>query len=291
MAAGARPRLLVTGATGYLGRRLVPLAAGRAEVVAASRTGAAVSGARPMALDLTDADSVAAALAALRPDAVVHAAAANPGAEPRRFGEVNVAGTAALARAVAGLGPRCRLVSVSTDVVHDGRSAPYADDAPARPLSAYGRSKAEGESVVLAACPGAAVVRTSLVYDLDEIDRGTAGFAAALARGEAPTLFGDVWRQPVWAHSLADALVDLALSRPEVAGLANVAGRQVLSRAGFGLRLLEHWQVAGRERAVEGSAAGVSEVPLDLRLRLDRADALGYQLPGVDTVLLAARRR
>lgn len=282
--------LLVTGATGYLGRHLVRAKPAGVRMVAASRSGAHGPGTEPLALDLTDGAAVATAVARLRPDALIHAAAANPGREPADFDPVNVGGARAVSGAVRALGGHCRLVAVSSDLVHDGRGAPYADDAPARPISAYGRSKADAEAAVLEAVPGAVVARTSLIYGLEAMDRGTEGFSAALAAGRPPTLFTDVWRQPVSADSLATALIDLALGRRDVAGLLNLAGRQPLSRADFARRMLEHWQVEDRHLAREGSAAGLPEVPLDLRLRLDRADALGYELPGVTEVLARARR-
>ncbi len=280
--------ILITGASGYLGRRLVSLATTRATVVAASRSGHAPNGVRGLGLDVTDGVAVAAALAELAPVAVIHAAAANPGADPHRFSQVNVGGSTAVAAAVAALGGGCRLVHVSTDVVHDGRQAPYDDDAAAHPLDAYGDSKARAEVAVLDRCPAAVVVRTSLIYGLDQPDRGTAGFAAALARGDQVSLFDDVWRQPVWVDSLAAALLSLALEDGDVRGRLNVAGRQVLSRAQFGRRLLDHWQIPGRDRVVEVSAAGRAGVPVDLRLHLGRATALGYELPGVDEVLSSA---
>lgn len=282
---GRRPDLLVTGATGYLGRRVVADAARRgARVVAASRSGGDVPGADALALDLGDEGAVGRALRRLEPVAVIHAAAANPGAPPAAFELVNAAGTGAVAAAVAQLGT-CRLVHVSTDVVLDGRAAPYDDGAAPNPLSAYGRSKAAAEAAVAASSPEAAIVRTSLVYDLDEPDRGTAGFARVLAGGARPTLFADVWRQPVWAPALAAALVDLALEQPDVAGHLNVAGAEAVSRAAFARALLEHFRVPGRERVVEGSAAPLADVPLDLRLRLRRAEALAFELPGVSEVL------
>jgi dTDP-4-dehydrorhamnose reductase len=79
------------------------------------------------------------------------------------------------ARVVNALGPgllaeRCRevgakLVHFSTDYVFDGRArAPYAVDHPIAPMSAYGRTKAEGEARVREATPDHLIVRTSWLY-------------------------------------------------------------------------------------------------------------------------------
>ncbi|MCE7939605.1 MAG: aminotransferase class I/II-fold pyridoxal phosphate-dependent enzyme [Chloroflexi bacterium CFX6] len=170
-------------------------------------------------------------------------------------------------------------------VVFDGRLAPYADGATPSPVNAYGRAKAAAEAAVAAAHPGAAIVRTSLIYGLAEIDRSTAGFAARLAHGGRLTLWTDVIRQPVEAGHLADALVALALDLPAVAGTVNVAGTQAISRHAFGRRMLAFWGVGGLDRIEAGRAAELPDggVPLDLRLDLTRARGLfPTLLSGVD---------
>jgi dTDP-4-dehydrorhamnose reductase len=275
--AGEPPLVAVTGASGYLGRRLigavvarggVPLAVGRAEGV-----------------DLADRHGVLAVFEARRPSAVIHAGAANPGRAVTEFEPVNRDGAAHVAEAAAAVG--ARLVHVSTDVVFDGRRAPYADDAPPAPVNAYGASKAAGERAVAERCPGAVIVRTSLIYGLDEPDRATAGFIERLASGAALSLFADAVRQPVWVEDLADGLVRLALDEAgrAVAGTMNLAGGQALDRAAFGRRMLAFWGVHGGERVVDVSAADRADVPLDLRLDLTRARALGLVCRGVDEVV------
>ena len=123
------------------------------------------------------------------------------------------------------------------------------------------------------------------------MDRGTAGFVARLKAGETLELFDDVIRQPVWADTLANALCDLALDQTETSGTLNVAGDQPLSRAEFALRMLRFWNVDTSDDPGYGqqiqqvSGAGVTGLPMDLRLRCDRAASLGWSLPGVDEVL------
>lgn len=72
--------LLITGASGYLARALIPLAAQGARVVGCARDACRVVGpAEALALDVTDAGAVEAAVELAQADAIVHAAASNPG--------------------------------------------------------------------------------------------------------------------------------------------------------------------------------------------------------------------
>lgn len=151
-------RVLVTGRGGQLATALaatlpaqgfVPLATGRP------------------AFDFDRPDSLAAALAAAAPDAVVNCAAwtAVDAAEDDEAGafRANALGPALLARLCAARA--IPLVHLSTDYVFDGRKgAPYAeDDAPA-PCGAYGRTKLAGEWAVLAGNPRSLVLRTAWLF-------------------------------------------------------------------------------------------------------------------------------
>ena len=133
-------RWLVTGAHGMLGTDLVHLLRATGEdVTAASRS----------SLDVTSKDAVAAAVAGH--DVVVNCAAwtAVDDAEDHEDAAfaVNAEAPRLLARAAAATG--ARIVQVSTDYVFDGSAgSPYAEDAPHSPVSAYGRTKAAGETAV-----------------------------------------------------------------------------------------------------------------------------------------------
>jgi dTDP-4-dehydrorhamnose reductase len=201
---------------------------------------------------------------------------------------VNADGARHIAAAATRVG--ARLIAMSTDVVHDGTSAPYADDAPANPINTYARTKAAAEDSILDIDPSAVVVRTSLMYGLDTMDRGTAEFADRLVRNETLQLFTDVVRNPIWVETLAQAIVRLADT--DVSGLLNIAGRQAVTREDYARKLLAHWDIDDRGLIEPVRAAEISDtIPLDLRLDSTRAEELlGMPFPGVDEVLAGNRR-
>lgn len=192
-------RWLVTGAAGMLGRDVVAVLDG-AEVTALGRAD----------LDVTDADAVDHAVRGH--DVVVNAAAWTDvdGAEADEAAatSVNGGGPAHLAAACARHG--ARLVQISTDYVFDGAAtAPYAEDAPTGPRSAYGRGKLAGERAVLATLPDAGyVVRTAWLYG----EHGR-NFVATMARLAAARdtldVVDDQRGQPTWSLDLARRVVDL----------------------------------------------------------------------------------
>jgi dTDP-4-dehydrorhamnose reductase len=279
------PIFLITGATGYLGKRLVRSSATRGRVYASSRhPDIAAPAATPVRLDVADRDAVLRVVDEIRPTAILHAAAVNPGqGDDEAMWRVNAAGSAHVAEAARDGGSR--LVAVSTDVVHDGRHGPYDDDAVANPINPYGRSKAAGESGVLLFAPDAAIVRTSLMYGFEEMDRGTAGFAERLRRGDPVMLFRDALRNPIRVDTLAEAIVELA--QADYSGTLNIAGRHALSREAFGRAMLQYWGVDTKDLIQAGRAADVSKsIPLDLRLVVERGERLlGVDFGGVDTVV------
>lgn len=197
--------LLVTGASGYLGRELMR----RADAVGVSSA----------ELDIRDERAVHAAFERLRPRAVINTAYRQDDRAVTYDGAVHVATAAAAVGA--------RLVQLSTDVVFDGeKGAPYVEEDEPTPLTDYGRAKADAERAVLAAHPHALVVRTSVIYGGDE-----PGPQERLAADPDARFFTDEFRCPIQVGDLAAALLEL-VARDE-AGVLHVAGADRLSRAEF----------------------------------------------------------
>ncbi|HVF79118.1 MAG TPA: sugar nucleotide-binding protein [Solirubrobacteraceae bacterium] len=216
-------RLFVTGLGGYLGSAVAAAALEAQHDVAGSvRSRAAPPGTRAVTVDVRDERAVMEAIAATAPDAVVHTAYVREGdAWP-----VNVDGSAFVARAARAAG--ARLVHLSSDVVFAGDlGRPLREDDTLGPINAYGESKAAAEAAVLAACPGAVLVRTSLIYG------GAAPSSYELAAVDpAQTFYDDEIRCPVVAGDLATALIELA-ALPDVGGPLHVAGPDAVTRLEF----------------------------------------------------------
>jgi dTDP-4-dehydrorhamnose reductase len=202
-------RWLVTGAGGMLGQDLTALLrASGAEVDALDRS----------QLDITDAAGTAAAVESTGPDIVVNCAAWTAVDEAEAHENealaVNGDGAANLAAACARTG--ARLFLPSTDYVFSGTgSTPYAEDDPADPRTAYGRTKLAGEQAVLGMLPETGyVLRTAWLY-------GAHGpnFVRTMIRLEATkdtvAVVDDQYGQPTWTAAVARQILLLAQTDAE----------------------------------------------------------------------------
>jgi dTDP-4-dehydrorhamnose reductase len=197
-------RLLVTGAAGMLGHRVV--ADGQAR------------GWEVVGIDLPDADLTDPAAAQdvaeeHAPDAVIHCAAFTDvdGAEEHeaRARAVNADASANIAAAAAMLG--ARIVAVSTDYVFDGTltKRPYVESDPTAPIGAYGRTKLAGEEAIAGHNPNYAIARTAWLFGVGGKNFPDTMLKAAETRDEVAVVVDQVG-SPTWAGHLSPALLDLA---------------------------------------------------------------------------------
>jgi dTDP-4-dehydrorhamnose reductase len=153
-------------------------------------------------------ETVAAAFAAARPDAVVNCAAwtAVDAAEDDEAGafRANALGPALLADLC--VRARIPLIQVSTDYVFDGRKgAPYLESDLPNPLSAYGRTKLAGECAALAGNPMTTVLRTAWVFSPVGRNFVRTMLAVGAQRSELRVV-ADQHGHPTAAPDLADAI-------------------------------------------------------------------------------------
>ena len=174
--------------------------------------------------ELSDEPSLRTALAELRPDAVVNAAAHtsvdDAERHPAQAWQANALGPALLASICAERA--IRLVQVSTDYVFDGTAcSPYPPDAALCPIGVYGASKAAGELAVLQALRQSLIVRTSWLFSpfRDNFVRTVFGLLPAR---ESLRVVDDQHGTPTAARDLAGAI--LRLLDQGATGVFHVAG-------------------------------------------------------------------
>lgn len=200
-------------------------------------------------LDITDPESIARALDRLEPAAVINTAAMPDvdrcEADPDRAMAVNAHGAGHLARRCAALG--VPLIHISTDYVFGARAPrpPFTEADPTDPLSAYGRSKALGEALVLDASSAACVTRVAWLFG-HEADFLNRMLRQAVA-GASLTIFRQT-SSPTPVQGLATQLVTLAASmRAGVAAppILHLAGGPPASRRDWLTPALQAYQARG----------------------------------------------
>ena len=282
MGAAEKLRLLITGGSGFLGQRLVPLAWPQFDVCYTYYARDPLQMRGGCQLDVRDNQTVRQLFQTWLPHIVIHAAGSDASpdmADVIRMGTENVCAAASASSA--------RLIFLSTDVVFDGQHAPYRESDAPQPIHAYGQAKAAAERRV-AALRNYVIVRTSLIYDLQPGGHNFDWLLSALRQKKRVTLFTNQWRNPIWAITLGRALLELATL--DYVGTLHIAGIQPLTRAQFGLKMLDWWGIADRETLSLGPGDS-QRWPADCRLDVSRAAGL-LQTPllGVDDVLQQARQ-
>jgi dTDP-4-dehydrorhamnose reductase len=241
----SRPKILLTGATGQLGRELAAGLPAVGDVVACDRA----------ELDLRDPAMIARVVRETRPRFIVNAGAytAVDRAEAERDAAFAINGAApgvlaAEARRVGAL-----LVHYSTDYVFAGdRATPYDESAATGPLNVYGASKLEGERAIGASGAAALTLRTSWVYSRHGQNFLVTMQRLAAVRDEIRVV-ADQTGVPNWSRALARATATL-LARG-FADLAERAGLYHLCAGGHAT-----WYEFAR--AILGSTAHVRVTPI-----------------------------
>ncbi|MBD3391217.1 MAG: sugar nucleotide-binding protein [Chitinivibrionales bacterium] len=273
-------RLLVTGASGFLGHTLCSVARKSWDVHGAAHAhDVCLEGVHTVKLDITDHRSVREALRTIRPDALIHLAALSKPdycqAHPAESRAVNVNASSALAGTCAETGAAC--VFASSDLVFDGARGMYTETDPVGPVSVYGEHKVEAEQRMREENPAVTVCRLPLMFGLRS--PSSASFIqpmiARLEKAEPQMLFDDEFRSPASASSVAAGLL-LAIDCP--GEMLHLGGRERLSRFRFGRLLAEVTGCACEtiQRCSQNDIDLPAPRPCDVSLDSAKAFALGH---------------
>jgi dTDP-4-dehydrorhamnose reductase len=280
-------KLLITGGSGLLGSNLIQLSREKHEVIAVyHRHAIQHPEVKALSADLSTQGTAERLIKEIRPDWIIHGAAATNVDRCEREPEVAFRHNRDMARWVAHAGAEvgARLIHISTDAVFPGDRAGYSEEDETSPINVYGRSKGEGEEAVLEVHPDAIVARTNFYgWNAQEKLSLAEWFLDQLREGKPCRGFKDVFVKPLLVNDLASLL--LSMLRKGLSGIYHVLGSECISKYELGIRI-------GRVFGLSASSiepVSVDDVgltaprPRNLCLRTEKImRALGNELPGIE---------
>jgi dTDP-4-dehydrorhamnose reductase len=283
--------LLVTGASGLLGRYLVRAVETRGldAIFAGGTTGE--DDAHWTRVDLTDDRAVGELWERVHPALIIHAAALTNvdlcERDPALADSVNRRSVEFLAHRAKADG--ARLVHISTDSVFDGHDGGYTEEDEPAPVNAYARTKVAAEQEA-AAVDDHLVVRTNF-FGRSRRGHGLAEWLLGELGAERRIVgFSDVVFSPLYCGDFAELVLELATSGER--GVIHLAGSDSVSKLEFATLVAEAYGhdaslvQPGRLEDVNLAAPR----PLNTSLVVERAEtALGRSLPSVESGIAAMR--
>jgi len=274
-------RLLITGASGFLGWHLCQLAKQEWEIYGTCLSHSIeIPGVKIFKVNLTDFPELQQIFKTIKPAAVIHTAAhSQPNfcqIHPQESHTINVTASCNIAGLCADNSIPCAFTS--TDLVFDGLNPPYCETDSVCPVNIYGEQKAIAEAGMLERYSMTAVCRIPLMFggETPTAKSFIQSFIQTLKNGKELNLFIDEFRTPVSGKTAAKGLL-LALEK--VNGIIHLGGKERLSRYDFGLLLAEVFQLStsGIKACRQQDVKMAAPRPTDVSLDSSQAFALGYQ--------------
>jgi len=235
-------RLLVTGASGLVGGYLIQQADDLWEIHGTyHKHPVAFNNAEMHCVSMLNEQSIVQCVRSIKPEVIIHTAAWTDvnacERDPQLAYDINAEATAVIAREASRMG--ARMISLSSDMVFDGRKGLYVESDPVHPLNHYGITKLAGEKYVLDSVPSSVVARVALIYGkpLGEGNSFSERILQKIRKGDPVYLYTDQYRSPVWVADLSRALLELA--NHEFCGIIHLGGADRVDRYQFGLLLVK----------------------------------------------------
>jgi|AntDeeMetageno50_2_1112565.scaffolds.fasta_scaffold01097_4 dTDP-4-dehydrorhamnose reductase len=283
--------VLVTGASGFLGTKLVETLSSSFSVEGTYHT-------RPDAgadhcIDLRSPDRIDELLRTVNPDTVVHNAAivdvAACEAQKESAWETNVTATRRIVDYCTDT--ETRLVYISTDYVFDGENGPYRPESITEPVNFYGVTKLISETIVRNRLDGGAVVRPTIMYGYnDKQDKTT--FVTQLIEGltAGGSISADDNRQkyPVLIDDVAELVIQIIQKDAE--GIFHASGQNQVTRYEWGQKVTDVFDLDDSLLHPTVNDHDVDR-PHDVDLVCDRSETLGVSFHDVDAGLRKMKKQ
>ncbi|XP_066502718.1 methionine adenosyltransferase 2 subunit beta isoform X1 [Hoplias malabaricus] len=277
-------RVLVTGATGLLGRTVYK----EFQNNDWDALGCGYNRARPRFLrcNLLDEDAVRSVIQDFQPHVIIHCAAERRPDVVEHHTEaalnLNVHACATLAKEAAGI----FLLYISTDYVFDGRNPPYGENDAPNPLNMYGKSKLEGEREILRHCPGAAVLRVPILYgEVEKVEESAVSvlWDRVQEGAESCTIDHCQQRFPTYTSDVARVcrnLAERALQDPSIRGIFHYSGKEQMTKYEMACAIADAFNLPSSHLIplTEQPTGAGAQRPQNAQLECSRLELLGLSI-------------
>ncbi|MFN6944229.1 MAG: SDR family oxidoreductase [Cytophagaceae bacterium] len=282
-----KKRVLITGANGLLGQKLVQLltedplydliATGRGENRLPQKEGYTY-----LSLDITKKSQVEEVVSTLNPDFIIHTAAMTNvdqcEVDKEACRQQNVDAVNYLVEAAKKA--KSFLIHLSTDFIFDGEDGPYDESANAKPLSYYGETKLASEKIVTKSKIKWAIVRTVLVFGIaHDMSRSNIVLWVKknLEEKKEIQVVNDQFRSPTLAEDLAMGCY--LIMESEATGIFNISGKEILTPYDMAIKTADFFNL-DKSLITKSDSTKFKQIavrPLKTGFLIDKAiDKLGY---------------
>ncbi len=282
-----RMKILITGANGLLGQKLIELLLSKGEEVIATARGEnrfpKENSYVYQSLDVTDEEAVMSVVSKHQPEAIIHTAAMTNvdecETEKEKCTLLNVTAVQHLIDAAAA--NNSFLLHLSTDFIFDGTFGPLDEEAVPNPISFYGETKLASEKLLQKSGIDWAIARTVLVYGIvHNMSRSNIilWVKNSLENNKDIKVVNDQWRTPTLAEDLAMGCYLIVKNR--ATGIYNIAGKEMLTPYDMALKTIAYFDLddSTMTKADSSTFSQVAKRPMKTGLVIEKArKELGYE--------------
>ena len=240
-------KIMILGANGFTGRRILKRLAPNHQVMACSLHPDILpeEDYQFQTLNMVDTDATDTLLKDFQPEVIINASALSVvdycEQHPEEAYALNVSAVKHLAE--YSQASSCRLIHLSTDFVFDGiASEPYKETDSPNPVNYYGKTKRWSEEAIEETCTNYAIARVEVVYG--KPFPGQHGnivhlVKSRLGNGQGIRVVSDQFRSPTWVEDIARAIESLLSEKHQ--GIYHICGRETLSVADIAYRTAKYF--------------------------------------------------
>lgn len=233
-------KIIFTGITGLLGGYFLRNSINGYEIIGVGNSNIQKTAKNSYKLDITNKSETSNFIKKINPGIIIHAASIGNvdycEKHSKEAYRVNVEGTQHIINAARRVD--AKIIFLSSNAIYDGLNPPYHEKSKTNPIDIYGKTKVEGEKLIMKSRLKYVILRLITMYGWPQT--GGRGNPATwiienLKKGQRINVVNDIYNNHLWAGQAADVLWKII--RENMTGVYNIAGADCISRYDLALKV------------------------------------------------------